>query len=34
MRIQPVSLEDLVEDSKPIYMASITIIDNLFIADI
>ena len=33
-RIQPVSLEDLVEDGKPIYVASVTVADDLLIADI
>jgi hypothetical protein len=33
-RIKPVLLEDLVEDGKPIYVASVIITDNLLIADI
>jgi hypothetical protein len=34
VRIKLVSLEDLVEDRKPIYVASVTIADDLLIADI
>ena len=34
VRIQLVLLEDLIEDDKPIYMASIIIIDDLLIMDI
>ena len=34
IRIQPVLLEDLVENSKPIYMAFIIVADNLLIIDI
>jgi hypothetical protein len=33
-RIKLVSLEDLVEDGKPIYVASVTVADNLLIVDI
>ena len=34
VRIQPILLEDLVEDNKSIYVASIIIINNLLIMDI
>jgi hypothetical protein len=33
-RIKLVSLEDLVEDRKPIYVASVIVTDDLLIADI
>ena len=33
-RIQPVLLKDLVEDGKPIYVASVIIVDDLLIVDI
>jgi hypothetical protein len=33
-RIKLVLLEDLVEDRKPIYIASMTVTDNLLIMDI
>jgi hypothetical protein len=33
-RIKLVLLEDLVEDRKPIYIASVIVIDDLFIVDI
>jgi hypothetical protein len=33
-RIKPVLLEDLVEDGKPIYIASVIVTDDLLIADI
>ena len=34
IRIQPVSLEDLIKDGKPIYVASIIVTDDLLIVDI